>query len=361
MLPFLGAEFGNPSSLHRAGIRVARAVTAARESVATLTGARVSEVVFTSSGTEAAAAAILGALEATPARRHVVATEVEHPCVLDLLRALQRAGRIDLDVVAPRNDGVLDAERVLARLRPDTALVSVMWANNETGMLHPVQEIAEGCRRGGVLFHTDAVQAAGKVAIDLATVPADLLTLSAHKFHGPKGVGVLVIRRGTPWKPAPAFAGHQERGRRGGTENVPGIVGTGVAAREAMAGIASMGAVAALRDRLEDRILAAVRGAKRATAAAPRVPNTSLLLVPGIEGEAVLLQMDARGIAVSSGSACTAGSMEPSHVLTALGVPGPLARSAVRFSLSRHTTEDEVDRAADAYIDIIEHLRSAGV
>jgi cysteine desulfurase len=348
MLLHLGGEAGNPSSLHAPGRRARDAVARARGQVAALVGAAASEVVFASGGTEADRLAILGALEAAgEARRHVVTTTVEHPAVRDLLRALRARGRIEVTEVPVGPSGALDAARVLAAMREDTALVTAMWANNETGVLHPVAEIAAGCAARGVTFHSDAVQAAGKVAVDLAKVPAALLSLSAHKIHGPQGVGALVIRRGARWLPWPV-QGHHEGGRREGTENVPGIAGFGAAAEAALRALPDEGRVGALRDRLEAAVLAAVPGARCPSAAAPRVPNTSNLLLPGAEGESVVLRLDAAGIAVSTGSACTTGSPEPSHVLLAMGIPAKPARGAIRVSLSRYTTEEEVDRAVAA-------------
>jgi cysteine desulfurase len=348
MLPFLGAECGNPSSLHGAGVRARAAIARARGQVAALVGAAASEVVFTSGGTEADHLAVLGALEgAAEGKRHVVATTVEHAAVRELLRALRQRGRIALTEVPVAGDGTLDPARVLDAVREDTALVAAMWANNETGVLHPVDAIAAGCRERSVPFLVDAVQAAGKVPVDLARVPVSLLTLSAHKIHGPKGAGALVVRRGAPWLPWPAPSSH-EGGRRAGTENVPGIVGFGAAAEEALRLLPGEDRVGALRDRLEERILAAVPGARRSTGGAPRIPNTSNLLFPGAEGESLVLRLDAAGVAVSTGSACTTGSTEPSPVLLAMGIPRKVARGALRFSLSRFTTEEEVDRAAAA-------------
>jgi len=351
MRPYLEEAFGNPSSLHAAGRRAAQAVAEARAAVARLVGASPSEVVFTSGGTEADAAAVLGALEAAGERRRVVTSAVEHPAVRDLLHHLRKAGRIQLVEVGVGRDGRLDPARVAEAAKPDTALVTVMWANNETGLLHPVGEIAGACRERGIPFHTDAVQAAGRVVVDLREVPADLLSLSAHKLHGPKGVGALVVRRGARWKPWPV-SGHQEGGRRGGTENVAGIAGFGAAAEEALAALEGEARVAELRDRFEAAVLAAVPGARRAAAAEPRLPNTATLLFPGKEGDGLLLRLDALGIRVSTGSACTAADLQPSHVLRALGHDAKLARSAVRVSLSRFTTEEEIDRAAAAVVKV---------
>ena len=342
----LAAGPATPAAAPGRGGRARAPPAGARGGVAALLGARPSELVFTSGGTEADRMAILGALEAAGERRHVVASAVEHPAVRDLLHDLRDAGRIGLSEPGPGPDGALDPARVLSAVREDTALVAVMWANSETGVLHPVEEIAAGCRERGVPFFTDAVQAAGKVPVDLERVPADLLALSAHKIHGPPGAGALFVRRGARWAPG-AAAGHQEGGRRGGTENVPALAGFGAAAAAALRELPGEARVAALRDRLETAVLAAVPGARRSTTA-PRIPNTSHLLFPGLEAEMLLLRLDARGVAVSSGSACTTGSGEPSHVLRALGIPARDARGAIRFSLSRFTTEEEVARAAEA-------------
>jgi cysteine desulfurase len=350
MLPLLGDGFGNPSSLHAAGLRAKAALAQARARVAALVGAQPSEVVFTSGGTEADSLAILGALEAAGERRRVVTTAVEHPAVRDLLRALRERGRVELREIGVAPDGTLDAERVAAAVDGETALVSVMWANNETGLLHPVEAIARACREKGVPLHLDAVQAAGKVPVDLGRVPADLLSISAHKIHGPPGVGALVVRRGARWKPGLA-GGRQEGGRRGGTENLPGIAGFGAAAEAARRELPAEPRVRALRDRFESIVLDGVPGARRSSAAEPRTPNTSNLLLPGAEGESIVLRLDARGIAVSTGSACTAGSTEPSHVLVAMGIPARDARGAIRVSLSRYTTEEEVERAARAVVE----------
>lgn len=344
VLAAMDAGPGNPSSTHGPGTRARALVAKARERVAALVGARPSEIVFTSGGTEADRLAVLGALEAAGERRHVVASAVEHPAVRDLLLALREAGRIALSEIPPAADGALDPERVLAALREDTALAAVMWANSETGVLHPVAAIAAGCRERGVPFFTDAVQAVGKVEVDLRAVPADLLSLSSHKIHGPMGAGALFLRRGARWAAGTA-AGHQEGGRRGGTEDVPALAGFGAAAAAAREALPGEARVAALRDRIEGVVLAAVPGARRSTTA-PRVPNTSHLLFPGVESESLVLALDARGIAASSGSACTTGTMGPGHVLRALGIPEREARGALRLSLSRFTTGEEADRAA---------------
>ena len=355
MAPFLGPECGNPSSLHGPGRRAREAVERARAQVAALVGAKPSEVVFTSGGTEADALGILGALDAAGDRRHCVASAVEHPAVRDLLRGMQRRGSVEVTEVKPGGEGLLDPAKVLAAIREDTALVAVMWANNETGLVHPVAAIARGCREKRVLFHCDAVQAAGKIPLDAGDTAPDLLAISAHKFHGPKGVGALVVRRGARWR-EPWTTGTQEGGRRGGTENTAGIAGMGAAADEARNGLANGSRIAALRDRLEAAILAGAPDARRAGAASPRVPNTSCLVFPGVEGESLVLGLDARGIAVSSGSACAEGAAEASPVLRAMGIHARDARGALRLSLGRATTEDEVDRAAKAVIEVAASL-----
>ncbi len=343
-LAALDAGPGNPSSPHAPGRRARALVARARERVAALLGASASEVVFASGGTEADRMAILGALEAAGGRRHVVASAVEHPAVRGLLHALRAAGRVDLSEIPPARDGTLDPARVLAAAREDTALVAVMWANSETGALHPVEALAAGCRERGVPFFTDAVQAAGKVPLDLRRVGADLLSLSSHKIHGPPGAGALFVRRGARWAPG-TTAGAQEGGRRGGTEDVPALAGFGAAAEAARAALPAEEGVRALRDRLEEGILAALPGARR-TVSAPRVPNTAHLLLPGVEGEALVLRLDGRGVAASTGSACATGTMEASYVLRAMGIPAREARGALRLSLSRFTTAEEVERGA---------------
>jgi cysteine desulfurase len=345
MLPFLGPECGNPTSLHGFGVRAARALSRAREQVAGLLGARPSEVVFTASGSESDALAILGALEAAGGRRHVVTSAVEHAAVRDLLRHLRDAGRVELTEIGVAPDGSLDPAAVAAALRDDTALVSVMAANNETGVILPVEALARACRARGIPFHCDAVQAAGKVPLPAGDAAPHLLSAAAHKFHGPRGAGILVVREGARWLPFPS-PGRQEGGRRSGTEDVAAAVGAGVAAEEARRAAGDDARLAALRDALEARLVAAVPGASVAGAGAPRLANTSCVLLPGIDAASFVLGADRRGVAVGTGAACGAG--KTSHVLHAMGVRGDRARGQVRLSFSRRTTADEAARAGEA-------------
>ncbi len=346
LLPYLGERFANPSSPHAAGMAARQAVGEARAAVAALVGAASAEVVFTASATEATHLAILGVLHAAAesGRRHLVTTAVEHPSTLLLAADLERRGW-RVTVLPVDGDGRVAAAAVAAAVDATTALVSLQWANNETGVLQPVAAACAAAHAAGALFHSDAVQAAGRVPVDLAVVPADLLTLSAHKMHGPKGAGALVVRKGTAL--APLIHGHQERRRRGGTENVPALVGFGVAARLAAAALGSAAAVAALRDRLEQGVLAAWPGSRVNGAGAARLPNTASLRFadPGgrpADAEDLLLRLDRAGIQVSMGAACASGGTAPSHVLTAMGLSAAEAAASLRFSLSRYTTAAEV-------------------
>jgi cysteine desulfurase len=355
MAPFWTERYGNPSSAHSFGGNVRKEVEAARERVAALLGAQPGEIVFTGGGSESDNAAIRGAMEVLEGKkRHLVTTRVEHPAVLAVSQHLERRGaavtRLPVD-----GAGALDLDLLDKAVTSQTALASVMWANNETGVLFPVERIAETCKARGVLFHTDAVQAAGKIPIDLRKVPVDLLSLSGHKLHGPKGIGVLFIRKGTRIAPF-VLGGHQEGGRRAGTENVPAIVGLGEACRLASTHLAEEGArVRALRDRLEGRILASCKGAF--VNGANRLPNTLNVSFEFIEGESVLLMLDEIGVCASSGSACTSGSLEPSHVMRAMGVPFTRAHGSIRFSLSRYSTAEEVDFVAKHLPAIVDRLR----
>ena len=342
MLPFFREHWGNPSSAYAFGREVARHLDEARAQVAALIDAEPREVVFTSCGTESNNAAWNSALMTQPDKRHVVTTAVEHSANLKFAEALQRQG-CEVTVLPVDPDGALDLHRLEQALRPDTALVSVMWANNETGVLFPIAEVAALCRSKGVLCHTDAVQAAGKVALDVREASVDFLSLSGHKLHAPKGVGVLYVRRRTRFVPY-LVGGHQERGRRGGTENVPYIVGFGRAAELALAHFdAENRRVRGLRDRLETGVLTTIPGTTRNGAQEPRLPNTANLAFPGVEAEAMLMLLDQAGICASGGSACTTGSLEPSHVLTAMGLSAARARGSLRFSLGRDTREADVD------------------
>jgi cysteine desulfurase len=359
MLPLLTQWWGNPSSPYRLGREVARQVTRAREQVAALVNADPDEIVFTSCGTESINAALQSALRVAPDKRHVLTTAVEHSATVKCCAALEQRGYA-VTYLPVGSDGMLDLAQLEAAMRPDTALVSVMWANNETGLLFPIPEIAARCRRRGVPLHTDAVQAPGKIALDVKAVEVDFLSLSAHKLYAPKGVGALYLRRKSPFRPY-LLGGHQEAGRRAGTENAAGIVAFGRAAQLALAQLASESVrLTALRDRLEQELLERVPGTVRNGAPQPRLPNTTNLAFLGVEAEAVLLLLDRIGVCASSGSACTTGSLVPSHVLTALGLGTERARGSLRLSLGRYTTEEDVDYLLTHLPRIIARLREAG-
>ena len=357
MMPFFGALYGNASSMHSFGGQVRTHVERAREQVAALLGAEPSEIVFTSCGTESDNAALRGVAEAFAGRRHhVITTRVEHPAVLTVCRYLGNHGcRVtELPVDA---EGMLDPQLLDDSLTDDTAIVSIMWANNETGVVFPIDRIADLCRRKGAVFHTDAVQAVGKIPIDLRRTPVDLLALSGHKLHAPKGVGVLYVRKGTRLSPF-ILGGHQEGGKRSGTENVPYIVGLGRAAELAAQYMKEeVTRVRALRDRLEAGILATCPDAHVNGKRDTRLPNTANVGFEFVEGESILLMLDEFGVCASSGSACTSGSLEPSHVLRAMGVPFTAAHGSIRFSLSRYNTQDEIDFVIERMPAIIHRLR----
>lgn len=360
MEPYLKEKFFNPSSMYAAAGEVAQSVRQARGSVARLIGGvNAGEITFTSCATESNNWAILGAARARPERKHVLATAVEHPAVLEPLRELKRQGW-EVDLLPVDRQGRLDVADFVRALRKDTLLVSIMHANNETGVVFPVAELARIAKETNpeILVHTDATQSVGKIPVNLKEdfLHVDLLTFSGHKLHGPKGSGVLYARRGTPLRPL-LLGGHQERGRRGGTENVPGIVGVGEACRLAAAHLKDADRIRALRDRLETALQEKVPWLEVNGAGAERLPNTLSLACHCIEGESILAQLDANGIGASSGSACTSGSLEPSHVLRAMAVPFTAMHGSVRFSLSRYTTEDEVTRVIDAFPVIVHSLR----
>ena len=353
MLPWFSERYGNASSAHTLGHLSDGAVAHAREQVAALLKVQAVEIVFNSGGTEGLNHALRGVFEAFPAKRHLVTTAVEHTAHLGICEWLRRTG-VEITVLGVDAEGRLDLAALEAAIRPDTALVSVMAANNETGVMFPLEEIARRVKAKGALLHVDAVQAAGKVPLDLAELPIDLLTVSGHKFHGPKGVGALFIRRGLRIKPL--FPGHQERGRRGGTENIPALVGMGKAAELAAARLPAMAGVAALRDRLEATILA-IPGTRIHGGASPRLPNTCLAGFAGLEGEALLLKLGGRGVCVSTGSACATGETEPSHVLRAMAVPEAYIKSTIRFSLSSETTEAEIETVVGMLPGLVAELR----
>ncbi|WP_050383135.1 cysteine desulfurase NifS [Bradyrhizobium pachyrhizi] len=357
MLPFFTEQFGNASSSHAFGGEVAIAMKQARRSLQDLLGnAHDQEIVFTSGGTEANNAAILSALATQEDRDEIVTTSVEHSAILSLVEQLSTKG-VKTHIVPVDSHGRLDVEAFRCALGPRTAIVSIMWANNETGTIFPVEFLAGLTREAGALFHTDAVQAIGKIRVDLKDSAVDMLSLSAHKLHGPKGIGALYLRKGTKFRPL-IRGGSQERRRRGGTENIPGIVGLGKAAELAVERLEPERVrIGALRDRLEQGILhngeCAVLGG-----ASNRLPNTANIAFDDLDGEAIVHHLNHAGIAVSLGSACNSGSMEPSHVLRAMQVPSRSMRGAVRFSLSRETSVAEVDEVVCVLSDIVARLRA---
>jgi cysteine desulfurase len=356
MLPYLTDLYGNPSSAYIFGGQVARNIRKAREQVAALLGASPEEIIFTSCGSESDNTAIMSALNTGKDRMHVVTTRVEHPAVKVLCNELIKRGCRVTEIPVDR-EGRLDMDRYKKSLTPDTAIVSMMWANNETGVIFPVEEAALLAKDRGILFHTDAVQAAGKIPIDLGQSAIDMLSISGHKLHAPKGVGVLYVRKGAKFSPF-LIGGHQERGRRGGTENTAGIIGLGRACEMAAQRMEEENTrVRELRDRLEKGLLERVPNSRVNGGGAERLPNTTNISFEFVEGEAILLLMDEFGICASSGSACTSGSLQPSHVLRAMGVPFTMAHGSVRLSLSVYTTEEEVDMVIDKLPPIIEKLR----
>ena len=357
MLPYFTEQFGNASSMHSFGNKVAQGLKEARVAVQRLLGAEFdSEIIFTSCGTESDSTAILSALRAQPERNQIITTAVEHPAILALCEHLEKEGTV-VHRLSVDKKGRLDLDEYKSLLSPRTAIVSAMWANNETGTLFPVEEMAAMARAVGAMFHTDAVQAAGKVAIDLKSSKIDMLSLSGHKLHAPKGIGVLYLRRNTRFRPL-LRGGHQERGRRAGTENSASIAGLGKAAELALEHLAFENTeVRRLRDRLETGILAQVPHAFVTGDPANRLPNTANIAFEYVEGEAILLLLNQQGIAASSGSACTSGSLEPSHVMRAMGIPYTAAHGTIRFSLSRYNSEAEIDRVVEAVPPIIARLR----
>lgn len=357
MLPYFTEQFGNPSSLHSFGNRVGMAVKNARKSVQTLLGAEFdSEIIFTSCGTESDSTAILSALKSQPERKEIITTVVEHPAVLNLCDYLVTEG-YTVHKLTVDNKGRLDLDQYAALLSDRVAIVSVMWANNETGTVFPVEKMAQMADDAGVLFHTDAVQAVGKIPIDLKNTAIHMLSLSGHKLHAPKGIGVLYLRRAVRFRPL-LRGGHQERGRRAGTENTASIIGLGKAAELAVQHMALENTrVKALRDRLEEGILATVSNCFVTGDPDNRLPNTASIAFEYIEGEAILLLLNKAGIAASSGSACTSGSLEPSHVMRAMGIPYTAAHGTIRFSLSRYTTPEEIERVIKEVPPIVARLR----
>jgi cysteine desulfurase len=352
--------WGNPSSAYAFGNRALKQIDLAREKTAALLSAEPKDIIFTSCGTESNNTAIHSALVMNPGKRHVVTTAVEHAANINYCQFLGRQG-CQSTFLPVDSDGMLDLKALEAAIRPDTAMVSIMYANNETGILFPIEAISEICRAKGVLFHTDAVQTPGKLHIDIDSLGVDFLSLSGHKLHAPKGIGLLYIRKRTKFQPY-LMGGHQERGRRGGTENVAGIMAFGRAAELAMDSVLDENTrIRAMRDRLEMGILQSIAGVERNGAKEPRLPNTTSLAFKGVESEAILMLLDQAGICASSGSACTTGSLEPSHVLSAMGISAERARSSIRFSLGIYNTDEEVDYLLSCLPGIIQKLRAFGV
>ncbi len=356
MLPYFSDFYGNPSSMHSFGGNLGLEVREARARIAALLGAQPEEILLTSGGTESDATAIHAALAAHPHKRHIVTTRVEHPAIKNLFEQYGKNG-YRVSFIPVDREGRIDIDELFASLSEDTAVVSMMWANNETGVLFPVNEVAAELKARGIVFHTDAVQAVGKIPIDLARIDVDLLSLSGHKLHGPKGIGALYIRKGTKFKPL-MVGGHQEHGRRAGTENVPGIIGLGKACELAAGKLNDIATrVRGLRDRLENTLLESVPQSMVNGERVNRLPNTASIAFEYVEGEAILLMMNEHGIAASSGSACTSGSLEPSHVLRAMGIPFTAAHGSIRFSLSHYTTAEEIEFVIEKMPPIIERLR----
>jgi len=358
MLPFFREHFGNPSSLHRLGQTARQALEKARSVIARSIGARDEEIVFTSGGTESNNLAIRGVVQALRKKgNHLVTSSIEHHAVLNVFRALEKEG-FAVTYLPVDREGLVHPEDLRKALRPETILVSIMHANNETGVIEPIEELSRIVHEHGAVFHTDAVQTVGKIPVRVDDLGVDLLSASAHKFYGPKGVGFLYIRKGTRLVPQ-ILGGHHERGRRAGTENVPGIVGMAKAleiAQDEMHEEARR--VGTLRDRLEEELQARIPDIVIVSHRAPRLYNTSLVLVEYVEGESLLLNLDFEGICVSSGSACTSSSLEPSHVLLACGYPHALAHGSIRFSLGKWTTEEEISRVVTVFPGIVEKLRA---
>jgi cysteine desulfurase len=356
MMPYFSEYYGNPSSMHFFGGQVARKVNEARERAADLLGADPSEIVFTSCGTESDNAAILGTFDSYPEKRHFITTRVEHPAVGNVSTYLSRKGYHVTELVVDR-EGRLDLDELKESITAQTAIVSAMYANNETGVIFPIEKIAEIVREKSIPFHTDAVQAVGKIPINLRKLPIDLLSLSGHKLHAPKGIGILYIRKGTKFSPF-MIGGHQEKGRRGGTENVPYIIGLGKACELAQKNMEDENTrVKALRDYLEQKILDRIPNTLVNGDRAHRLPNTVSVSFEYVEGESILLLLSDLGICASSGSACTSGSLEPSHVLRAMGVPFTAAHGSIRFSLSVYSTKEEMDYIIEHLPPIIQRLR----
>lgn len=356
MLPFLSDLYGNPSSMHTFGGQLHRKIEESREMVASLLGALPEEIIFTGCGTESDNTAIMSAVESSPRRKHVITSRVEHPAVLNFCHHLAKKGW-RLTYLPVNNLGQLNMDLLLKSLDDDTALVSIMYANNETGVIFPIKEISELLRERGILFHTDAVQAVGKVPIDLKALPVDMLSLSGHKLHASKGIGALYVRKGTRFSPY-IIGGHQENGRRAGTENVSSIIGLGKACQIAQKYLEEdMQYLSKLRDKLEEGLLKCCPDVRVNGDVSNRLPNTTNVSFEYVEGEAILLRLNEYNVCASSGSACTSGSLEPSHVLRAMGVPYTAVHGSIRFSLSRYNTDEEIEKVIELMPPIIKDLR----
>jgi len=354
--PYFNEFYGNPSSMHSFGGQVGRKLVEARADVAALIGAAPEEIIFTGCGTESDSTAIWAAIRSYPNKKHIITSRVEHPAVKNLFEYLSKNG-YRVTFVPVDRQGYLDLDYLYQNLSDDTAIASIMWANNESGVIFPLEEISRAVKEHGVVFHTDAVQAVGKIPIDLRNIEVDMLSLSGHKFHGPKGIGALYVRKGTKFFPF-LIGGHQESGRRGGTENVASIIGLGKASQLAADHLGKdIARVKELRDKLENELLKRIPNAFINGSLKNRLPNTSSIAFEYVEGESILLMMDEFGICASSGSACTSGSLEPSHVLRAMGVPFTAAHGSIRFSLSVYNTEEEIDFIVEKLPPIIERLR----
>mgnify|MGYP003860229745 CR=1 FL=1 len=356
MMPYHGSLYGNPSSMHTFGGQIHKKIEDARAQVAELIGAEPEEIIFTSCGTESDNTAIMSALKSNPQKKHIITTMVEHPAVLNLCKAMQRNG-YDVRFLPVDKLGRLNLEELSTSIKDDTAVVSIMFANNETGVIFPIKEIAEIVKGRGVLFHTDAVQAVGKIPINVKEIPMDMLSISGHKLHAPKGIGALYVRKGVRFSPY-IIGGHQERGRRAGTENVASIIGLGKACELARRYMHEDGIkIKAMRDRLEQGLLKSCPDARVNGDPEQRLPNTTNMSFEYVEGEAILLKLNEDGICASSGSACTSGSLEPSNVLRAMGIPSTAIHGSVRFSLSRYNTDEEIDLLLKRMPEIIRELR----
>ncbi len=357
MLPYLGELYGNPSSMHTFGDQVGRKVKEARQRVADFINADPDEIVFTSCGTESDNAAINAALIAFPEKKHIITSNVEHPAINNLYQHLQKTKGYEVTFVPVDKKGLLDLDLLYKSMSDNTAIVSLMWANNETGVLFPIEEIAKKTSEKGILFHTDAVQAMGKISIDVKKTTVDMLSFSGHKIHAPKGIGVLYVKKGFKFSPF-LIGGHQEKGRRGGTENTVSIIGLGKACELAKKNLPIMNTrVRELRDYLQNQLLEKIPGASVNGDLEQRLPNTLYIGFDAVEGESILLMLDREGICASSGSACTSGSLDPSHVLMAMKVPFKSAHGSIRFSLSHYNTKEEMDKIISTLVPVIQKLR----